>query len=91
MTLSQIKELWENNQLAIYNRKNKATFEAMQLLHDEGLPYIFYSEEQDKDKEVNNWQGLRSLDCEYVYNDGSENLSLDAIILEPEEINKLTK
>jgi hypothetical protein len=91
MTLSQAKELWENNQLAFYNRKNKATFEAMQLMYTQNPPYIFYMGDQEEDKEVNNWQGLRSLNCEYLYNDGSENLSLDAIILEPEELNQLTK
>jgi len=91
MNLTQAKELWQNNQLAILNRKNKATFEAMQLMYIQEPPYIFYLESKDTDVEINNWQGLRHLDIECFYNDGSDNLSLDAILLEPEEIKKLTK
>lgn len=89
-TLQELKQQWSNNELAIMNRNDKATFESLILLCDDKLPFIYYVEEKEKDVEVYKPSDLRKLDCEYLFGDGDSMLSETATYLEPKEFLKLT-
>jgi len=93
MTLNTLKSLWKDNKLAIHNRLNKATFEALKLLYeDHPLPLLFWFEDDEGDYktvEVRSWQSLRKLKSFkrfYADTDGSFTFTL-----EPTEILEIFK
>jgi len=64
MTLQYLKDLWQENELAVHNRQNKATFDALKLLYNDPLPWYFWFEDDEGDHktvEVRSWQSLRKL------------------------------
>jgi len=59
MNIETLKILWKENKIAVVNRQNKITFEALKLLWEKD---IFTFDNIDSNKpcfEVNNWQGMR--------------------------------
>lgn len=87
--MQDYKQLWEDDELAIYNRQNKATFEALKLLYPHTPPFYFDSNEICGESiEVNNWQSLKKIKYIEVFHNDRFNLSEDAIYVEPEEVLK---
>ena len=90
MTLQTLKTLWQDNKIAIYNRQNKATFDALKLLWNQDT-FIFDNIDSNKPGfEVNNWQGMRKTkDTDWFCFEDKPFLEDFTFTLEPTEILKI--
>jgi len=87
MTLQTLKDLWQDNKLAIHNRQNKATFEALKILYAEPLPWTYCDENKEELIEVYYWQSLRKLKhFEYFFFEEESFMEDFEFTLEPTEI-----
>jgi len=92
MTLQTLKTLWQDNKLAIHNRQNKATFEALKLLWNQDT---FTFDNIDSNKpcfEVNNWQSMpKTKDTDWFCFEDKPFLEDFEFTLEPTEILEIFK
>jgi len=84
MAIDKLKNLWKDSKFAIYNRKDRNTFEALQLLHNK-CSFTFYDITIDIYK-YESFQELHNFDL--LYNNNLKQVDFN-LSFEPTEILKI--